>query len=465
MASLASSPTYVDPKRLLLLALAAALMHCQVKDSGLAGPFGSGGVPGSGGSTNASTAATGGRGAGGSGGTGDGAFDAQVGVDVGGADANLAVADSGNTNPDGASATGATGGSGTVVASGGAGMDGGAQGDATGSGGRDTRAATGGSQGNGGTTGLGGSPDAEIAAVDSESPDLPVAADVPPGGLDLGIDDAKVADLGTDLPRPPTDVADALRPPVDRVDAVPVDTRPPLTLVWQDEFEGEANAGVDTENWTYVTWAAGHINNEKQRYTTSRQNVFLDGNGHLVIRALGSGTQYTSGRIETNGPGQFSFKFGRIEVKAKLPAGQGSFPGIVMMGTSGSWPQCGEIALMEQYGGQQDKSWYYASAYADNSAGSGDKRNIRYEFPDATTASTDFHIYSLDWYTDHLVFQVDGIEVMRTSFGTNSPFYTTPEYIVLDVALGGDMGGTIDPNAFEAGMMDMVVDYVKVYSF
>jgi beta-glucanase (GH16 family) len=183
-----------------------------------------------------------------------------------------------------------------------------------------------------------------------------------------------------------------------------------------------------------------------------------------VIRALRSvspsaqSAQYTSGRINTKG--NFWFKTGRMEVRAKLPAGTGSFPGIITMGTEGAWPQCGEIGLMEQYG--QNKSWFYASAYADTAPESGNKRNVRYDFADDTTASSEFHVYSVDWTSDHLIFQVDGDEIMRTSYGTSSPFYTTSQYIVLDVAVGGTMGGSIDPDGFP---MDMVVDYVRVYSF
>jgi beta-glucanase (GH16 family) len=116
---------------------------------------------------------------------------------------------------------------------------------------------------------------------------------------------------------------------------------------------------------------------------------------------------------------------------------------------------------MEQWG--QNKSWYYASAYADpNTPNSGDKRQIRYDFSPATAGSDDFHVYSADWYSDHLVLQIDGQEVMRTTFGTSSPFYTTPEYIVLDVAVGGTMGDPVVPADFPT---EMAVDYVRVYAF
>jgi len=465
MASPASSSPKVDTALLCarygLLLLTVVSVDCQVKNSGLVGAVED---SSSGGSTTVFTdaGATGGQG-GGAGG-GQGAFDVGFGIDLGG----------GGGNPGSEAGAGATGGAVQLDGARGDGVSS-AEGGVLGSGGNGGGPATGGSTGSGGETGW---LDAEGFMIDGESSDLPIEEDSIPGDFEAGLGDAVEAetceDVAEDGPGSSADLADARppdtrdgKPPVrDTADAPPVDTRPPMTLVWNDEFDGAANTAVDATNWSYVTWAAGQINNEKQRYTSSRQNVFLDGYGHLILRGLKSAAQYTSGRIDTsgsNGGDGFSFKTGRIEVRAKLPSGQGSFPAIVMLGTSGGWPQSGEIALMEQWG--QDKSWFYAGAYADSSAGSGDKRNIRYDFPDSTTASADFHVYSADWYTDHIVFAVDDNEIGRTSFGTSSPFYTTPEYIVLDLALGGDMGGTIDPNAFQGGMMDMTVDYVRVYSF
>jgi beta-glucanase (GH16 family) len=114
---------------------------------------------------------------------------------------------------------------------------------------------------------------------------------------------------------------------------------------------------------------------------------------------------------------------------------------------------------MEQYG--QDKSWFYATAYAPNTAGSGVTSKTRYTFPDETTASADWHLYAVDWYSDRIVFWVDDHITLTTTYGPTSPFYNITEYIVLDLALGGDMGGTIDNSAFP---MEMLVDYVRVYN-
>jgi beta-glucanase (GH16 family) len=307
---------------------------------------------------------------------------------------------------------------------------------------------SGGAKGSGGASGAGGSPNPD-GAVDK--PNLQ-NNDAPPEALADASRDGLVDRRAMDGPAGPPDARDGEV-------AVGLDGGLPMTLVWSDEFNGTANTGVDTTKWSYVTWDPGHVNNEAQKYTNRLANVFQDGSGHLVIRGLSTpnaANPYTSGRIESNG--HFTFQYGRVEVRAKLPAGIGSFPGIIAMGSTGTWPQCGELALVEQYG--QDKSWFYVSATAGSADDTG---NVQYSFPDATTStSSDFHVYSLDWYTDHIVFQVDGTEITRTPFATSSPFSTIPEYLILDLALGGTMGGAIDPTAFP---MDMIVDYVRVYSF
>lgn len=425
---MASCLPRVTTKRLLLLLAAATSLNCEVKTAGLAGLFGDVPPDASATSLDGAVAATGGRG-----GSAPGDVDALAAIDV-------QVA-----------ATGGAAGSPSAV-------DGG---PTAGTGGMDgaTTASTGGRVGpDASGSGLDAGRSSDGAAID-----VPTTVDAPPMlNPDLGPDGQPVPDLGPDRATPAPDAAD-LHPTSGR-DAAP-EVAGGLTLLWRDEFEGAANTAPDQSKWGYVTWGpTGGVNNEKQQYTSSLDNVFLDGEGHLVIRALRAvaagpqAAQYTSGRIDTKG--NFSFKTGRMEVRAKLPAGIGSFPGIITLGTEGTWPACGELALAEQYG--QDKSWFYASAYADNAPESGNKRNVRYDFPNDTTASSEFHVYSVDWTSDQLIFQVDGDEVLRTSYGTSSPFYTTPQYIVLDVAVGGTMGGTVDREGFP---MDMVVDYVRVYSF
>jgi beta-glucanase (GH16 family) len=329
---------------------------------------------------------------------------------------------------------------------------------------------TGGGLGMGGSDGTGGAPGAEPsvppdAPVDTEdaadAPERDVAMESGPESGPDGEPDRGEGDVGVDVPEAPVDTRDArdTRDTRDgRRDTV-ADVTTGLNLVWFDEFNAAKNTGVDTSKWKYITWGPGTVNNEVQQYTSSVANVFHDGEGHLVLRARytpAAVNTYTSGRIDTEG---ISFGPGhRIEVRAKLPAGQGSFPGIIMLGTSGAWPDCGQLSLMEQYG--DDKSVFYSTVYAGSAPGSGSTDKTAYAFPYADTASADFHVYSVDWYVDHVVFQVDGDEILSSSFDTSSPLYTITEYLVLDVALGGDMGKTINNTQFP---MDMVIDYVHVY--
>jgi beta-glucanase (GH16 family) len=238
-------------------------------------------------------------------------------------------------------------------------------------------------------------------------------------------------------------------------------TSPNWHLVWSDDFTLDVSTGVDTTKWTPATSDPGTVNGDKQKYTARAQNIFHDDQGHLVLRGLhdfwrsnGTTYPYTSARVQTDGIPQL--KFGRVEVRAMLPAGQGSYPAILLMGTTGNWPQCGEVGIMEQWG--QDKSWLYCSTYS----GAASDISQKVTFPNATTLSSDFHVYALEWYSDHMVFFIDGAQVALSNFDKTSPFYTGTFYIILEVAIGGTMGGTID----DAGgfPMDMVLDYVRVYS-
>jgi beta-glucanase (GH16 family) len=443
---------------LVLLALGAiVVVGCTVKDSGLAltHAAGAGGAMPSGGA-GGSTATGGGGGSGGV--SGDAAaapgdasrLDAKP--NTGGAPGTGGISGSDgavDTNRDGdwrelGSVGDGTSSTGGVPSTGGS----------TGMGGAGGSAGAGGT-GSGGTSVPDGSADADDARdVGDARPDArdvfrDRAPDSPPDSQDVALD------MPPDKPFVESDGSYFAEVPTGEAGS-------PLVLAWSDEFNGNANTGINVGKWSYVTWGPGEVNHEAQQYTSSTNNVFLDGAGHLVLRALynpAAANPYTSGRIETKGKVAFGPGY-HIEVRAQLPAGGGSFPGILLRGSSGTWPESGALGLMEQYG--EDKSWFYSTAYAGDAAGSGKTDKTKYTFPDAITASADFHVYSLDWYWDHIVFQVDGQTILTTAYEPSSPFYSITEYIVLDLAVGGDMGGTIDNGAFP---MEMLVDYVRVYVF
>jgi beta-glucanase (GH16 family) len=383
----------------------------------------------------------------------------------------------GEAGSDDAQQSGGTSGSDADVASGGGGSSGsdavvGAD-DALpngGTSGSDAGAGADVAAGNGGTSGSDAGTGADDAAQSggTSGSDAGAGADVAAGsggsaGSDAGADADGAADSGStsgrDVGLSANDSASSDRVPGNDAG---FDSASKWRPVWSDEFNLGFNAGADTNKWNVATWEPNTVNGERQKYTARVENVFHDGQGHLVLRGLnipwtsnGTTYKYTSGRLQTDGD-KFQFSFGRVEVRAKLPAGQGSYPAILLMGTTGTWPESGEIGMMEQRG--QDKSWLYCSTYS----GTSSDINQKVTFPDATTLSSDFHVYALEWYSDHMVFFIDDVQVAQSNFDTTSPFYTGKFYIILDVAIGGTMGGTIDDvNGFP---MDMVLDYVRVYT-
>ena len=131
-------------------------------------------------------------------------------------------------------------------------------------------------------------------------------------------------------------------------------------LVWSDEFNSPAGTPPDSKNWNYDLGGGGWGNGEAETYTNSPSNVFQDGKGHLVIRAIRDASgNYTSARLQTGAPdaptqtADLSWKYGRIEARIQLPFGQGVWPAFWMLGEnigSAGWPECGEVDIMENFG-------------------------------------------------------------------------------------------------------------------
>lgn len=226
------------------------------------------------------------------------------------------------------------------------------------------------------------------------------------------------------------------------------------TLVWSDEFD--TDGAPNSANWTYDlgTGTNGWGNNEAQVYTNDPSNVIVE-NGVLKITAIAENGGYTSARIKSQD--LFEFTYGRVEISAKLPDGGGTWPALWMLGANFEdvgWPNCGEIDIMEHVGNNiNDVS--SALHFPGNSGGNAvvDRTTVS----DATTA---FHVYSVEWSSNQLVLSVDGNPHLTYSYGTNVPFYENDFFLILNVAMGGTLGGTIDP-AFTQSSME--IDYVRVY--
>ncbi|MBD2774605.1 glycoside hydrolase family 16 protein [Iningainema tapete] len=232
-------------------------------------------------------------------------------------------------------------------------------------------------------------------------------------------------------------------------------------LVWFDEFNYR---GLPNPlKWTYEE---GFVrNNEAQYYTRARrQNVWVE-NGMLVIEARKEKYQnakYTSASVTTNK--RASWRYGRIEVKAKLPTGQGMWPAIWMLGTNYpevEWPLCGEIDIMENVG--YDPNVIHAHVYTQ--AFNYMTRNVKGSSIVIPLPHTEFHIYAMEWFKDRIDFFVDDRKYFtfkNTGNGIDEWPFDGEHYLILNAAIGGGWGGKkgIDDRIFP---QKYYIDYVRVY--
>jgi uncharacterized protein (TIGR03437 family) len=249
-------------------------------------------------------------------------------------------------------------------------------------------------------------------------------------------------------------------------------------LVWSDEFNGTAGSPPDPKNWNYDLGGGGWGNGEAETYTNSPNNVFQDGLGNLVIRAIrDSSGNYTSARLQTGAPGastqttDLSWQYGLIEARIKLPFGLGVWPAFWMLGediATVSWPQCGEVDIMENFGTfNNNASINNGTAHGPGySGGSGITAAITLPFGE--TVYDDYHVYAIQWSQNSLQFFVDGAlyhTVTTASIPTGDQWvYNAPFFILLNLAIGGSSTflGTPDSTA-PFPNQDLVVDYVRVY--
>ena len=231
---------------------------------------------------------------------------------------------------------------------------------------------------------------------------------------------------------------------------------PGTGLLWSDEFN--TDGAPDATKWGYDlgTGSGGWGNQELQYYTSRPENVIVKG-GVLKIKAIKenySGSAYTSTRMLSKG--LFSFKYGKVEVKAKLPAGVGTWPAIWMLGSdisTAGWPACGEIDIMEHRGSELNKI-FGTLHYPGRSGGNADGKTKV-----IANAATDFHIYSLDWSASSIRIYVDD-QLIHSVVNTTAIPFNHDFFIILNVAMGGSFGGLVD-SAFTNASME--VDYVRVY--
>jgi beta-glucanase (GH16 family) len=243
--------------------------------------------------------------------------------------------------------------------------------------------------------------------------------------------------------------------------------------VWSDEFDGPS---IDTSKWGFdLGNNNGWGNNELEVYTAKAANASIqkvDGTSSLVITARkervtdgGKSYDYTSARLLTKD--KYTMSSGKLEVRAKLPRGQGLWPAIWLLGANidtVSWPGSGEIDLMEFLG--HDTATVYSTIHGPVSGGPGVGQP--YRLPAGQSFADAFHVFTLEWRPDHLEFLVDGNLFFVASkakieyeVGPADWVYDHPYFFILNVAVGGNWPG--NPNAATTFPQSMAVDYVRVF--
>jgi beta-glucanase (GH16 family) len=238
------------------------------------------------------------------------------------------------------------------------------------------------------------------------------------------------------------------------------------SLTIADEFDGEEGSPPDPSLWTYDIGGDGWGNDQLEFNTDRVENVSLDGQGNLRIRALEEsfmGNDYTSGRIKTQG--LFQQEHGRFEARIKLPEGGGLWPAFWMLGANFDevgWPDCGEIDIMEYQGQRPNRTFgsLHGPGYSGALALGGDEI-----LPDGETFADDFHVFAIEWDPGRIAYSVDGQVYNTISSAEVSAdgdwVFNNAFFVLLNLAVGGTLGGPVAPDTvFPA---DMLVDYVRIF--
>jgi beta-glucanase (GH16 family) len=235
------------------------------------------------------------------------------------------------------------------------------------------------------------------------------------------------------------------------------------TLAWSEEFD--VDGLPDATRWDYDTDRnpLGWYNNEAQYYARDRaaNAVVSGGRLHITARleALSTaadwgGQRYTSARMVTRG--KASWTGGFFEIRARLPCGRGTWPAIWTLGTGGVWPDDGELDIMEQVGSNPTRIFGTVHTLASGGTGTG----AAVQLADACGV---FHNYQMTWTSTDIRMAVDGAEYYRytnPAQGRTTWPFDRPQYLLLNMAIGGTLGGTIDDGIFP---VTMDIEYVRVY--
>jgi beta-glucanase (GH16 family) len=234
-------------------------------------------------------------------------------------------------------------------------------------------------------------------------------------------------------------------------------------LVMQDEFN--TDDFIDNTIWDFNigTGENGWGNNELQYYTNRTENASVQ-NGVLIISAIKEsyeGSNYTSARLLTKG--KFEQTYGRFEARIRLPFGQGMWPAFWLLGADCgedlTWPDCGEIDIMENRGSQPT---LVSGAVHGPGYSAGESINKSYSLEN-DRFDTGFHIFGIEWGPKYINYYVDDVlyNQITPADVTGDWVFDHPFYIIINLAVGGDFGGA--PNSETVFPQTMLVDYVRVY--
>lgn len=240
------------------------------------------------------------------------------------------------------------------------------------------------------------------------------------------------------------------------------------TMIWNDEFNDRI---IEKTNWSFETGdgtdyglPAGWGNNELQLYTSSTDNAGIVTDNGLSVLAITAREdqpgEYTSAKMTTRD--HFTIRFGRIEMMARMPEGQGIWSAFWMLGANRneiSWPGCGEVDIVEILGHEPAKM--YSTVHYTNQ----DQKHGETQYPyllNGEKFSDGYHLFRLDWTPEDLTFSMDGQQIAKIPIQEDMKEFLRDFYLILNVAVGGNWPG--DPDPTTSFPQSMYVDYIRVYS-
>jgi len=253
-------------------------------------------------------------------------------------------------------------------------------------------------------------------------------------------------------------------------------------LLWAQDFNTKKAGAPDSKVWGYDVGMG--VNGELEFNSNSTKNVLVDGKGHLLINAYRIADssfnqtttskadtailkrcsyycQFASGRIKT--ADKVGFRYGRMEARIKVPAGLGTWPAFWMLGASltqgDSWPDCGEIDILETRGSMDNAA--FGTIHGPGYSGGQGKGSV---YNNVKTLTAGYHTFAIEWLKDTITFSVDGnsyFNVTKADVAPNQWVYNSEFFLILNLAMGGEFTGEIDPALKSA---QLAVDYIHYYS-